>query len=103
MMFLNFALLLGCAALFAVMASEAEAADKKPPVVILETSMGAIHIELNPEKAPITVKNFLDYVRAKHYDGLIFHRVIPGFMVQGGGMTPDMKETKTKDPIKNEA
>lgn len=85
------------------MASDDDSGEKKPPVVILETGMGAIHIELNPEKAPITVKNFLDYVKAKHYDGLIFHRVIPGFMVQGGGLTPDMKETRTNSPIKNEA
>ena len=65
--------------------------------------MGEIEIELNAEKAPITVKNFLDYVKAGHYDGLIFHRVIPNFMVQGGGFTPDMKERRGGAPIKNEA
>ena len=73
------------------------------PHVILDTSMGEIEIELNAEKAPITVKNFLDYVKAGHYDGLIFHRVIPNFMVQGGGFTPDMKEKRGGSPIKNEA
>jgi peptidyl-prolyl cis-trans isomerase A (cyclophilin A) len=69
----------------------------------METTLGAIHIELNPEKAPITVKNFLGYVNSGHYNGLSFHRVIPGFMIQGGGMTPDMQERATKAPIKNEA
>ena len=73
------------------------------PVVVVDTSMGEISIELFEDKSPITVKNFLDYVEAKHYDGLIFHRVIPGFMIQGGGMEPGMKERKTRDPIKNEA
>src|SRR5262249_39787459 len=72
------------------------------PVVIMETSMGTIKIELFEDKAPITVKNFLGYVEDKHYDGLIFHRVIDGFMIQGGGMKPGMKEKETKDPIKNE-
>jgi cyclophilin family peptidyl-prolyl cis-trans isomerase len=73
------------------------------PVVVIETSLGRIKVELYEEKAPITVKNFLSYVDDKHYDGLIFHRVIEGFMVQGGGMEPGGKERKTKDPIKNEA
>jgi cyclophilin family peptidyl-prolyl cis-trans isomerase len=73
------------------------------PVVVMETSMGTIKIELFEDKAPITVKNFLSYVEDKHYDGLIFHRVIPTFMIQGGGMEPGMKEKKTKEPIKNEA
>jgi peptidyl-prolyl cis-trans isomerase B (cyclophilin B) len=73
------------------------------PVVIMETSMGTIKIELYEDKAPITVKNFLSYVDDKHYDGLIFHRVISDFMIQGGGFEAGMKEKKTKDPIKNEA
>jgi cyclophilin family peptidyl-prolyl cis-trans isomerase len=76
---------------------------KKMPAVVFETSKGDIEIELNEEKAPITVKNFLEYVKSGHYDGLIFHRVIPGFMIQGGGMTADMRERKTREPIKNEA
>ncbi len=73
------------------------------PVVIMSTSMGDIKIELYPDKAPETVKNFLSYVNDKFYDGTIFHRVIPGFMIQGGGFTPDMKQKPTKAPIKNEA
>jgi cyclophilin family peptidyl-prolyl cis-trans isomerase len=80
-----------------------EKAGSKKPVVVLETSRGRIEIELNTDKAPITVKNFLDYVQEKHYDGLVFHRVIPGFMVQGGGFSPDMEQKKTREPIKNEA
>lgn len=73
------------------------------PIVIMETSMGTIEIELNQEKAPITVKNFLNYTDEKFYDGTIFHRVINGFMIQGGGYVEGMKEKKTKAPIKNEA
>ena len=73
------------------------------PVVLMSTSMGEIKIELDAEKAPITVKNFLDYVEAKHYDGSIFHRVIKGFMIQGGGFDQDMKQRPTKAAIKNEA
>jgi peptidyl-prolyl cis-trans isomerase B (cyclophilin B) len=75
----------------------------KNPVVVMETSMGTIKIELYPDKAPITVKNFLGYVDDKFYDGTIFHRVINNFMIQGGGMEPGMKEKKAKSPIKNEA
>lgn len=73
------------------------------PMVLMSTSMGDIKIELYPDRAPITVENFLGYVRDGFYDGTIFHRVIPGFMVQGGGFTPDMNQKPTKDPIKNEA
>jgi cyclophilin family peptidyl-prolyl cis-trans isomerase len=73
------------------------------PVVVLETSMGTIKIELDEAKAPITVKNFLQYVDDKFYDGVIFHRVIEDFMVQGGGMQPGLKEKKTRPPIKNES
>jgi len=72
-------------------------------IVKLETSMGNIVIELNEQAAPVTVKNFLGYVEAGFYDGVIFHRVIPGFMIQGGGFTPQMVEKKTRDPIVNEA
>ncbi len=75
----------------------------KNPVVALETSKGIIKIELYPDKAPETVKNFLHYVDKKHYDGTIFHRVIAKFMIQGGGMTPGMAEKKTEGPIKNDA
>jgi peptidyl-prolyl cis-trans isomerase A (cyclophilin A) len=73
------------------------------PVVVLETSMGTIRIVLNREQAPLSVDNFLKYVRAHHYDGTIFHRVIPGFMAQGGGFTPDLKEKAMRPPVKNEA
>lgn len=73
------------------------------PMVIMTTSLGAITIELDAEKAPITVENFLAYADAGFYDGTIFHRVIPGFMVQGGGMTADMSEKSNNPPIKNEA
>lgn len=73
------------------------------PVVELDTNMGAIVIELNEEKAPKTVDNFLNYVKSGHYDGTIFHRVIDGFMIQGGGMDADMNEKSTNAPIENEA
>ena len=71
--------------------------------VVMETNMGKVTIELNAEKAPITVKNFLQYVDDKHYDGTVFHRVIADFMIQGGGFEPGMKEKKTRDSIKNES
>lgn len=73
------------------------------PVVILDTSLGVIEIELDAEKAPISAQNFVDYVEAKHYDGLVFHRVIPNFMIQGGGYDPNFKERATKPAIKNES
>lgn len=72
-------------------------------VVKLETSMGNIVIELDEQAAPVTVKNFLGYVEAGFYDGVIFHRVIPGRMIQGGGFTKQMVEKETRDPIVNEA
>jgi cyclophilin family peptidyl-prolyl cis-trans isomerase len=81
----------------------AAAAQAANPVVVLETSKGDIKIELFEDKAPITVKNFLQYVDDKHYDGLVFHRVMPTFMIQGGGYDVDLKERKTRDPIKNES
>jgi peptidyl-prolyl cis-trans isomerase A (cyclophilin A) len=98
--------------LAAVAASGARAADN--PVVVIETNHGNIKVELFQDKAPITVKNFLGYVDDKFYDGTIFHRVIEGFMIQGGGFTEAFREAKTpedarkaqkktKDQIKNEA
>ena len=69
----------------------------------IETSMGSITIELDDAKAPVSVKNFLDYAKSGHYDGTIFHRVIDGFMIQGGGFTKAMDQKPTKAPIKNEA
>jgi len=71
--------------------------------VELQTSAGTIRLELDDAKAPASVENFLAYVRAGHYDGTVFHRVIKGFMVQGGGMDPAMKQKATQAPIKNEA
>src|SRR5579883_2776820 len=88
-------------------AGPARAADN--PVVQVETTMGNFKIELYPDKAPITVKNFLSYVDKKFYDGTIFHRVMgkenagKDFMIQGGGFEPGMKEKKTEKAIKNEA
>lgn len=79
-----------------------EKKDDKKPVVAMETSMGTIQIELNAEKAPITVANFLDYVKKGHYDGTIFHRVIEDFMIQGGGFTADFTQKSTGAGIKNE-
>jgi peptidyl-prolyl cis-trans isomerase B (cyclophilin B) len=73
------------------------------PQVDLDTTAGRIRIELDPAAAPKTVENFLAYVKAKHYDGTQFHRVIPGFMIQGGGFTADFKQKPTRPPIANEA
>ena len=72
-------------------------------IVVMETSMGTIEIELNQDKAPISVENFKNYVKEGYYDGLIFHRVIDGFMVQGGGFDENMVQKPTEDQIKNEA
>uniref|UniRef100_UPI0009DD2B64 peptidylprolyl isomerase n=1 Tax=Endozoicomonas numazuensis TaxID=1137799 RepID=UPI0009DD2B64 len=92
------------------MAEQKAAAPTKPAVstaqpvdVIMKTSKGDMTIRLNPEKAPVTVKNFLSYVDKGFYKGLVFHRVMPGFMIQGGGMTSDMSEKATDAPIKNES
>lgn len=72
-------------------------------VVKMDTSAGVIELTLDDAKAPITVANFVDYARAGHYDGLVFHRVIPGFMIQGGGMDADLQPRETKAPIQNES
>lgn len=85
------------------MAGVACAGGKKNPVVNMETSLGNVKIELFEKEAPVSVKNFLDYAGAGFYNGTIFHRVIPGFMAQGGGFTPDRKQKPTNSPIKNEA
>lgn len=79
------------------------AAAQSNPVVVIETSLGNITVELYQDEAPISVENFLTYVRDDFYAGTIFHRVIKGFMVQGGGMTEDMVRKATNPPIKNEA
>jgi cyclophilin family peptidyl-prolyl cis-trans isomerase len=80
---------------------------KKPegtnPVVLMETSLGSVKIELFQKEAPVSVKNFLDYVSEGFYDGTIFHRVVPNFVIQGGGFTEDMTKKPTRIPIKNEA
>lgn len=81
--------------------SSAAVADS--PVVVLDTSMGQIELQLNAEQAPITVANFLQYVDSKSYDGTVFHRVIPNFMIQGGGFDKYMQQKRTRSPIKNEA
>ncbi len=86
----------------AVCAGGAEAASNKPQVTI-ETSKGTIVIELYPDEAPKTVANFLNYARWGHYDGTIFHRVIPNFMIQGGGFSSDLKQKTTEMPVENEA
>jgi peptidyl-prolyl cis-trans isomerase B (cyclophilin B) len=71
--------------------------------VLLTTNHGQITLELDADKAPKTVENFLSYVKSGHYDGTIFHRVIDGFMIQGGGFSPDMRQKPTEDPVENEA
>lgn len=91
--------LIGTCAL--LLASTAALADN--PRVLLNTSHGDIELELNAEAAPVSVENFLRYADAGHYDGLIFHRVIPGFMIQGGGFDTNMRQRAVGKPIKNEA
>jgi cyclophilin family peptidyl-prolyl cis-trans isomerase len=82
------------------LAGEASATD---PIVVIKTTEGDITVRLYPDKAPVTVENFLAYVDSGFYDGTIFHRVIPDFMVQGGGFLPDMTEKETLSPIANES
>ena len=94
---------LAAALLVAPHAHAKKKAKKKGPVVSIKTSMGTITARLNAKKAPLSVENFLKYANDGFYDGTIFHRVIKGFMIQGGGMTPDMKKKKTRSPIKLEA
>ena len=89
-------LLIAATAFAAAFALPALAAN---PQVEFDTTAGKIRVELYPDAAPKTVANFLDYVKAKHYDGTQFHRVIAGFMVQGGGFTPDFKQKPTKPPV----
>ena len=82
---------------------EGNAVDSQSNIVALETSMGTIVIELDRQAAPVTTKNFLEYVQAGFYDGTVFHRVISGFMIQGGGFTADLQRKATRSPIVNEA
>lgn len=86
----------------AALAGHALLAAAANPLVELKTSAGNVVLELYPEKAPKTVSNFLDYVKSGHYNGLIFHRVINGFMIQGGGMNSAMEEKATRAPVENE-
>ncbi|RYF74684.1 MAG: peptidyl-prolyl cis-trans isomerase [Comamonadaceae bacterium] len=90
-------------AAFGLTALSGGAFGQAAPRVQLATSMGTIVVELDPAKAPKSVDNFLQYVRDKHYDGTVFHRVIDGFMIQGGGFTPDMQQKGTRPPIPLEA
>src|SRR5512140_1975296 len=73
------------------------------PVVVVETSLGSITVQLFPGQAPDSVENFLRYVREGFYEGTIFHRVVSGYVIQGGGFTPELVETDTRPPIRNEA
>ncbi len=85
-------------------APAAESTPKEPnPMILMKTSLGDIKLELFKDKAPISTANFLQYVNEKFYNGTIFHRVISGFMIQGGGFTKDMNQKATHAPIKNEA
>ncbi len=95
-------MVIGLSLMVAPAAAEEEKAEKNP-VVVLSTTLGDIEIELYPKEAPISVKNFLWYVDSKFYDGLIFHRVMSGFMIQGGGFNLKMKKKEGNAPIKNEA
>jgi len=95
---------LAAAAALATLALTSTArAEGKNPMVLMSTSLGDIKIELDAEKAPVTVQNFLTYVNDKFYDGTVFHRVIPNFMIQGGGFDAAMQQKPTKATIKNEA
>ena len=95
--------ILGAVLLIGLSAANVVAAEGANPVVVMKTSMGDIKIELDEAKAPISTANFIAYVNDKFYDGTVFHRVIPAFMIQGGGFDKDMNQKKTKAPIKNEA
>jgi len=103
MKYVNLLCLLTLSVLFLVPAGTAAEEEGNNPMVEVATNLGSFTLELYPDKAPISVKNFLDYVNKKFYDGTIFHRVIPTFMIQGGGFTPDMMKKATGAPIKNEA
>jgi len=111
---LAFLTLTSCAEERATVTTDKKDTGGKNPIVVMDTSLGAMKIELDPTHAPITVKNFLTYVEDKFYDGTIFHRVMEDFMIQGGGFSPKLKDAKTLDdieaaekktgkPIKNES
>ncbi|MEM9395922.1 MAG: peptidylprolyl isomerase [Pseudomonadota bacterium] len=99
-------LLLGALASSASLLAHAQDREETPlpnPQVVIKTNLGDVTLRLFRDKAPLTVANFLSYMEQGHYEGTIFHRVIPNFMIQGGGHTPDMAEKPTGDPIKNES
>lgn len=98
-----FTLLVATTLLIGLAAFTAAPAVAANPQVVMKTSKGTLVVELFPDKSPKTVENFLAYVEAGHYDGTIFHRVIPGFMVQGGGFTRDMQQKSTRAPVENES
>jgi peptidyl-prolyl cis-trans isomerase A (cyclophilin A) len=93
------ALAFGCAALIATAPAFSQTAAAAAPTVLIKTSMGDIKVELNPQAAPKTVANFLQYVSSGQYNNTVFHRVIPGFMIQGGGFDPRLNEKSTRGPI----
>ncbi len=95
------AALFTCVALLFLSGLAAHAADG--PVVSIQTNKGEIKVQLDPENAPLTVENFMQYVTDGFYDGTVFHRVIDGFMIQGGGFTENLQKKPTRDTIKNEA
>ena len=100
---MKFRSIAGLAAGVAVVLSGSVSSAQDDPVVVMETSLGTITVELAPAEAPISVDNFLQYVDAGHYDNTIFHRVIQGFMIQGGAYSPEMRTRPTRPPIENEA
>ncbi|MDD3582133.1 MAG: peptidylprolyl isomerase [Desulfobacca sp.] len=100
---LRLALAVGLVVLLTLGAGLASRAERKPIVVKLETTKGDITLELDQDKAPVTVANFLQYAKNGFYDGTVFHRVINGFMIQGGGLDANLKPKPTREPIKNEA
>ena len=103
MKYVNLLSILALTLMFFIPADTAAEEEGNNPMVEMDTNLGTMTIELYPDKAPISVKNFLEYVNKKFYDGTIFHRVMPNFMIQGGGFTPDMMKKATGAPIKNEA
>ena len=96
-------LLAGLASFAAAQEERTEAADVETVVIEMKTNLGTIEIELYPDKAPLTVENFVRYVKEGHYDGTVFHRVIKDFMIQGGGFDANLEQKATHEPIKNEA
>jgi len=101
--FMRFRSIAGLAGGIAIAVSGSVSSAQDAPVVVMETSLGTVTVELAPAEAPISVDNFLQYVDAGHYDNTIFHRVIQGFMIQGGAYSPEMRTRPTRPPIENEA